>query len=131
MNTLRKCTVSIMLLSATGLAACERNPTTGPAETAGRSIDQAVQSAGDAVSNATEKTGEAISDTAITSKIKAAILAEADLKVLQIHVETSNGMVALTGAVDSQADSDRAASIARRVDGVKAVDNQLTVRAAG
>ncbi len=126
MNTLRKCTFALVLLSTIGMAACS-NPKTGPAETAGRNLDQAAQSAGNAINDATAKTGQAISDTAITSKVKAAILAESGLKGMQIHVETSNDVVTLTGTVDSQADSDKAASIAKGVDGVKDVDNQLAV----
>ena len=139
MNTIHNSGVAILMLSAMGLAACN-GPKPGPVETAGRNVDQAARSAGDAVGNAAEKTGQAISnaaektgaalgDGAITSKVKAAFLAESGLQSLQIHVGTSSGVVTLTGTVDSQANSDRAASLAATVDGVKRVDNQLTVDA--
>jgi hyperosmotically inducible protein len=137
MNTVRKSGVAILLLSAIGLAACD-SPKPGPAETAGRNLDQAVRTAGTAVGDAAEKTGQAIGDVAektgqalgdgaITSKIKTAILGETGLESLQIHVATASGVVTLTGTVDSQANSDRAASIATTVEGVKDVENRLMV----
>lgn len=130
MNTVRKCTIAVLMLSAIGLTACEQQKS-GPAETAGRTLDQAARAAGDAVGDATQKTGQAISDTAITAAVMAAITAHSGLKGMQIHVETADGMVKLTGAVDAQADSDMAASAAKSVPGVKGVDNQLTVKATG
>jgi hyperosmotically inducible protein len=137
MNTFQKSGVAIVMLSAIGLAACD-SPKPGPAETVGRNLDQAARTAGGAVGDAAEKTGQAISDVAektgqalddgaITSKIKAAILGEAGLQSFQIHVATTTGVVTLTGTVGSQASSDRAASIAATVDGVKDVENQLVV----
>jgi hyperosmotically inducible protein len=137
MNTVQKSGVAILMLSAIGLAACGSSKP-GPAETVGRTVDQTARSAGDAVgdvaqkagqaiSDAADKTGQALGDGAITSKIKAAILAEARLQSLQIHVATTNGLVTLTGSVNSQENRDKAASIAATVDGVKGVENQLAV----
>lgn len=115
-----------------GLAACEKQK---PAETAGESIDQAIEKAGDKIDEAskklgeqTEKASEVLDDTAITAKIKEAILAEPGLKVLQITVNTTNGVVTLSGSVDSQQSSDRAKEIADAVAGVKSVENQLVVK---
>jgi hyperosmotically inducible periplasmic protein len=137
MNTVQNSGVAILMLSAIGLAGCD-SPNPGPAETAGRNVDQAARTAGDAVGDAAEKTGQAISDaaektgqalgdSAITSKIKAGILAEAGLESLQIHVATTSGVVTLNGSVNSQENSDKAASIAATVDGVKDVENRLIV----
>ncbi len=137
MNTLRKCTAAVFMLSAVGLVAC--NSSHGPAQTAGKNIDQAgqkvgnavgnaAQNTGNAVSNAAKNTGQAISDTAITAKVQAAILAKPGLKIMQIDVNTTNGVVTLTGTVNSQRASDRAAAVARNVDGVKSVNNQLAVK---
>jgi hyperosmotically inducible periplasmic protein len=137
MNTVQKYGVAIVMLSAIGIAACD-SPKPGPAETTGRNLDQAARTAGSAVgdaaekagqaiSDAAEKTGQALDDGAITSKIKAAFLSEAGLQSLQIHVATTSGAVTLTGTVDSKANSDRAASIAATVDGVKDVENRLMV----
>jgi len=129
MKVLRTFTVVVLMLSAIGLAACGRQGSqgSGPAETAGRNVDQAAQTAGNAVDKAAVNTGQALSDTAITSKVKAAILAEPGLKVLQINVETTNGKVTLTGTVNSQRNSDKAVAIAGNVEGVKGVSNRLAV----
>jgi hyperosmotically inducible protein len=70
-------------------------------------------------------------DAGITTKVKTAILNDPELKVLQIHVATNNGVVTLTGTVDSPANSDHAKNVAGAVKGVKSVDNQLTVKTAG
>ena len=55
----------------------------------------------------------------ITTKVKSAILAEPDLKVLQIDVNTTNGVATLAGTVDSQRNSDLATQIAGSVNEVK------------
>ncbi|KAF0190806.1 MAG: transport-associated protein [Gammaproteobacteria bacterium] len=121
----------VAVILATGLAACDKEK---PAETAGRSIDQATGKAGDKMAAASENLGEqsdragvAVGDTAITTKVKAAILAEPGLKVLQINVDTAKGVTTLSGTVDSQQSSDRAREIATAVAGVKEVKNQLLV----
>lgn len=126
MKILRTVMVMTVMLPAVGLTACGRQGS-GPAETAGKNVDQAAQTAGNAVGKAATDTGQALTDTAITSKVKAAIFAEPGLKSLQINVETNDGMVTLTGTVNSQGNSDKAVTIARNVDGVKGVSNRLTV----
>lgn len=130
MNRLRQYIVGVVILSGAALAACS-NPESGPAETAGQNLDQAAQTAGEVIGDAADQVGQAIGDTAITAKIKTAILAEPGLKVMQIDVETTNGVVMLTGTVDSRSDRDMAGLIAMDTDGVKAVDNQLTVATTG
>ena len=66
-------------------------------------------------------------DTVITTKVKASIKSDTQLKGVDISVKTTNGDVALTGKVASKAQSDRAAELARKIDGVKNVDNQLAM----
>ncbi len=128
--------VSISMLFAVGLAACDKP---GPAETAGKKIDQAVDESGKKIGEATDKVGEqmseqgdkagvAMDDTAITAKVKAAIFAEPGLKTLQISVDTVKGVVTLSGSVDSQASSDRAKTLAGAVAGVRDVENHLVVK---
>ncbi|UNK42893.1 BON domain-containing protein [Luteimonas sp. S4-F44] len=69
-----------------------------------------------------------VSDTWITTKVKADLLASSDVSGLDISVETSNGIVSLSGDVESQAQIDRATAIARGIEGVKSVDaKQLKV----
>ena len=73
-------------------------------------------------------TGEYIDDTVITTKVKSAILGDSSLKVTEINVETFKGEVQLSGFVNSQADINRAADIARGVKRVTAVKNDMRLK---
>ncbi len=128
--------IGISLLFATGLTACDKP---GPAETAGKKIDQTVGEAskkiGEAADKVVEKLGEqgekavvVIDDAEITAKVKAAIFAEPGLKTLQISVNTVKGVVILSGSVDSPSNSDMAKVLAGAVAGVKEVKNRLVIK---
>ena len=75
-----------------------------------------------------ESTGEYIDDSIITAKIKAQLAADDFLKSFQIGVESRKGIVQLSGFVNSQAAVDKAGEIARGVEGVKTVKNDLIVK---
>src|ERR1035437_6749211 len=75
-----------------------------------------------------EGTGEYFDDTAITSKVKAAIFNEPSLKSAEINVETFKGVVQLTGCVSSRASIDKAVDIARGVKGVTSVRNDMRLK---
>jgi len=75
-----------------------------------------------------EGTGEYVDDSAITTKVKAAILNEPSLKVLQINVETFKGEVQLSGFVDTAQSVKKAGEVARGVTGVRSVKNSLIVK---
>ena len=64
-------------------------------------------------------------DTATTSEVKAKLLDDDIVTSRKVKVETTDGVVQLSGTVDSKAQSDRAESIAKAVDGVKSVKNDL------
>ena len=128
--------IGISMLFVVGLTACNKP---GPAETAGKKIDQTVGEAGkkigEAADKVVEKLGEqggkasvTINDAEITTKVKAAIFAEPSLKTLQISVDTIKGVVTLSGSVDSLPSSDRARVLARAVAGVKEVKNRLVIK---
>ncbi|MDH5824814.1 BON domain-containing protein [Luteimonas sp. RD2P54] len=73
-----------------------------------------------------------IDDTWITTKVKSSLLADTDVAGLQIDVETVNGVVTLSGDVESQAQIDAAKRIAADIEGVASVDaSALTVSATG
>jgi hyperosmotically inducible protein len=125
---------SLILVFALGLLGCEQE---GPAERAGQSIDRTAEKAGDkmeeakeAASEKAEEAGAYIDDAAITAKIKADFLADPMLKVFQIGVTTTDGIVTLSGEVDSQASIDRSQAIAAGVENVQSVRNELVVKAA-
>ena len=63
--------------------------------------------------------GTDIDDSTITTKVKSALLADADVKSFDIKVETRKGEVQLSGFVDNQAQIDRAIAVAKGVEGVK------------
>jgi osmotically-inducible protein OsmY len=84
--------------------------------------------AGCAGSRTQESTGEYFDDSTITAKVKAAILGDPALKVLQINVETFKGVVQLSGFVNSPQVVSRVVEVARGVSGVKSVKNNLLVK---
>jgi osmotically-inducible protein OsmY len=75
-----------------------------------------------------ESTGQYVDDSTITAKIKAEIFKEDSLKSLQITVVTYKGNVQLSGFVESSQNIKKAGQIARSVDGVRSVKNDLVVR---
>ena len=64
-----------------------------------------------------------VNDTWITTKVKSSLLADSDVAGLDVSVETVNGVVNLSGDVDSQAQANRAAEIARDIEGVTNVES--------
>ena len=79
--------------------------------------------------SAADKTGEVITDSAITTDLKTKYLAEPGVPGIDIHVETNDGVVTLTGNVKTKAEMTKAMSIARGTHGVKRVVNHLKVAA--
>ena len=75
-----------------------------------------------------ESTGDYIDDSVITTKVKSLLAADDFLKSFQISVESRKGIVQLSGFVDSQKAVDKAGQIARGVNGVKSVNNNLVVK---
>lgn len=67
-------------------------------------------------------------DTATTSELKAKLLADDIVPSRNVKVETTDGVVQLSGEVKTQAQSERAESIAKAIDGVKSVKNDLVVK---
>ncbi len=72
--------------------------------------------------------GAVVDDTTITSKVKSELLLDDRVKGLAINVDTFQGNVTLTGGVKSQEQKDVAGRIASQVNGVKKVNNLLTVQ---
>ena len=83
---------------------------------------------GCAASSTQESTGEYVDDTAITARVKTAILNEPGLKVLQINVDTYKRVVQLSGFVNTSADIDKAVDLAQGVQGVRSVKNDMRVK---
>ncbi|RUM87310.1 MAG: BON domain-containing protein [Thermodesulfatator sp.] len=71
--------------------------------------------------------GRQFDDATITTKVKLALLRDPVTKARKIDVDTVNGVVTLTGAVETEAERRRAEEVARSVSGVRAVVNNLRV----
>jgi osmotically-inducible protein OsmY len=75
-----------------------------------------------------ESTGQYVDDTAITAKVKKDIFDEPSLKSAEINVETFKGVVQLSGFVRSQANINTAVVVAKNVNGVRSVKNDMLVK---
>ncbi len=76
---------------------------------------------------AADKTAQVTSDMGITAKVNAALVADDQLKATQINVDTRDGQVTLSGQAPDAKARERATTLVQAVDGVKQVNNQLTV----
>jgi osmotically-inducible protein OsmY len=75
-----------------------------------------------------EGTGEYLDDSVITTKVKAELFDEPNLRSGQINVETFKGVVQLSGFVDTRDNINRAVEIARSVKGVVSVKNDMRLK---
>lgn len=115
-------------------AGCNRTST----DTAGRTTTDKMASTTDrtasttssapSASSAMKETAAPVDDAAITTKVKTAVLAEPGLKSLQIDVDTKDAVVTLSGTVDTPELKSRAVQIAQSVQGVKSVNDNLSVK---
>ncbi len=72
--------------------------------------------------------GSKVDDGVITSTVKSALLSDPGIKSLDIAVVTNQGRVQLSGFVDNQAQIDQAVALARKVDGVAGIDNEMSIK---
>ena len=103
-------------LAALVLSGCDRSPR----------ADNAAES--DAIGTTAEGRP---ADSLITARIQAKFFASPEVKVHRIDVDTRDGLVTLEGTVDSDAQRQAAAEMARGVEGVTRVENELLIRPAG
>jgi hyperosmotically inducible periplasmic protein len=73
-------------------------------------------------------TSEYVDDATLTARVKTALIKDPDVKAYQINVETYNGVVSLSGFVDSEATAQKAVNAAQGVNGVRSVKNDLHVK---
>jgi len=83
---------------------------------------------GCAATKTSESTGQYVDNSAITTKVKAAIFNDPMLKTMQISVESYKGEVQLSGFVNSAESARKAGEVARSVEGVVSVKNDLVVK---
>lgn len=80
------------------------------------------------VSSPQATTGQVVDDTTVTASVKTKLIDDSTTKAHQINVETQKGVVQLTGFVNSNEVKTRAGELARSVDGVVDVRNDLEIR---
>jgi len=107
-----------------GLAGCGNRAEEARAPTAGAMAPTA--STGTPPAGTT--VGTEIDDSVVTARVKAALLADHDVKSFEIKVETRKGQVQLSGFVDTQARIDNAIALTRTVEGVKSVENGMSLK---
>ncbi|MFA1282520.1 molecular chaperone OsmY [Citrobacter telavivensis] len=117
-----KTLLAVMLTSAVA---------TGSAYAENTTMDKAqsgVESAGQKVDSSMNKVGNFMDDSAITAKVKAAMVDHESIKSTDISVKTDQKVVTLSGFVESQAQAEEAVNVAKGVEGVTSVSDKLHVR---
>ena len=151
MNKSTQRIVQIIAVSALafGLAACNKAGDDG--KTAGQKLDSAIantekaadnaaanasaaaSNAADAAKDAAKDAGHAVAAAAdsasLTAAVNAGLIKDTELSAIKIDVDTKDGVVTLSGEAPNQAAKDRAGDIAKAVQGVSSVSNNLTVKA--
>ena len=87
-----------------------------------------VFSTGCAVTRGRETMGQYTDDKVITSKVKTALVKDPAVKGGDVNVTTFQGVVQLSGFVENQTQKERAGELARQVNGVSEVHNDLIVQ---
>ena len=75
-----------------------------------------------------EQTGAYLDDSWITLKVKSEMVSDKQVHARDISVNTTKGVVTLSGTAANWEESSKAAEIARRVPGVKEVENDLRIQ---
>jgi osmotically-inducible protein OsmY len=75
-----------------------------------------------------QSTGETIDDHGISMRVKEALSNDTEYKYEGVNVDTFKGVVQLSGFVDTHAQKSRAATLAKGIEGVKDVQNNITVK---
>ena len=73
--------------------------------------------------------GQNVDDAALTASVKSTLVADKVSNLTRVDVDTNNGVVSLNGVVDSAQQKARAEDLARRVNGVRGVNNNLQISA--
>lgn len=122
---------ALSLVCALGVVACDKPGTSEmvgqKADSASETITQTMDEASTQLSETAELAGEFVDDATITAKVKSAILASTELRLLRVNVETVDGVVTLTGSADTKSNIEKAEDLASAVEGVTGVENKLAL----
>jgi len=94
---------------------------------AGYSQEKSPSMSRDAAPAAKDSSGNAFSDASITTKVKAEYAKDKEVSAMGIRVNTDAGVVTLGGTAKSKAEADKAVTIAKGVQGVTSVKNEIRI----
>jgi hyperosmotically inducible protein len=126
--------VGFLLLGYLGGSAWSRMSAPASVETPDNSTDTVARARqrgaeiGERAAQATEKAEETLNEASLTAKIKAKMALDDTVKASAINVTTRGTTVTLSGTVSSQAERNRALSLARETEGVAQVIDDLHIR---
>lgn len=112
---------------ATGPVEGTAGAVAGATKTGARKTAEASKKAAGKTKQAASKTGEVITDGWITSRVKTRFMADKTLRASAIDVDTSDNVVTLNGFVPNEAARARAVALAREIEGVKSVVDNLKI----
>jgi hyperosmotically inducible protein len=115
-----------VIMAGSLLAGCQQRTTTVTTPDGSRTTTTMAPKP--AAKDTAARAGDAMGDAAITAKVKSALMADPDVKALQIDVDTKDGVVTLNGRVDQRTNVNKAVHIAQGVDGVRSVENHLSAQ---
>lgn len=116
----------VLALLGASLSACER-PVQGNAAAPAQAKPVAVAASPPPVAEARRPAPEIVSDAFISGAVRAALMGDPTLQGSDVSVNTSRGVVSLTGHVKTREQAAVAAAHAEGEDGVMRVDNTLVV----
>lgn len=79
----------------------------------------------------TRSLGQHIDDPTITASVRSRLVVDEATDLTRVHVDSNAGIVTLTGVVDSDREKTRADELARQVEGVSSVVNNLQIQTVG
>ncbi|TCS34694.1 hyperosmotically inducible protein [Paucimonas lemoignei] len=126
----------VLLFVGVALTACERRAADDTTSQSSGAQSARLESAGSSsrsdsgseASSTLQRAERAVDDSVLTTKAKSALLADTTVKGSEVNVETNKGVVTLSGAVENERQRERVASIVRGIDGVKSVENKMTLK---
>src|SRR5687768_7689689 len=108
------------------ICGCNSQNTNDATQKVSNATNTVVNKTSEVAQNVNKSAGPALNDAGITAKIKAKILADS---ITGTTVDTTNGVVTLTGSVGNDEEKAKAEKHAKETEGVKSVRNELVVRA--
>jgi hyperosmotically inducible protein len=107
------------------ICGCTSQNTNDATQKVSNATNTVVNKTSEVAQNINQSAGPAINDASITAKIKAKILAD---NITGTTIDTTNGVVTLTGSVGNDEEKAKAEKHAKETEGVKSVRNELVVR---